>query len=151
MTLQRQLLIIHVYCFPIAKIVIFVWQFNIYLIYFTCCNITYIPNSQAVLLSSEGVDKGKVRATWSTKQHPLFRKKNNKKKSFIFIIFVNFEQTVTLQKQNYMSILTIFISRECTRLGLLPKMSQILTCLSAEEVTRHPLTWLLRSKPAAIQ
>lgn len=45
-------------------------------------------------------------------------------------------------------VFTIFMSLECTRLGLLPRMSQILTCLSDDDVTRHPLIWLLRSKPA---
>lgn len=44
-------------------------------------------------------------------------------------------------------ILTIFISRECTRLGLLFRMSHIFTCLSADAVTRHPLIWLLTSSP----
>lgn len=29
----------------------------------TCCNITYIPNPQAIFLSPKGVDKGQIRAT----------------------------------------------------------------------------------------
>lgn len=44
-------------------------------------------------------------------------------------------------------LFTIFMSREWTRLGLLLRMSQILTCLSADAVTRHPLTWLLSCRP----
>lgn len=54
------------------------------------------------------------------------------------------------QKNLLMIFITIFISLECTKLGLLPKISQTLTCLSAEAVTRHPLIWLLRSRPAGI-
>lgn len=40
------------------------------------------------------------------------------------------------------------MSREWTILGLSPRMSQIFTCLSADEVTRHPFIWLLKSIPA---
>lgn len=40
---------------------------------YTCCNITYIPHPQAILLSPKGVDKGQIRAAWSTEQHTLFK------------------------------------------------------------------------------
>lgn len=38
----------------------------------TCCNITHIPNSQAVPLSSKGISEGLIRAAWSAEQHTLF-------------------------------------------------------------------------------
>lgn len=44
---------------------------------------------------------------------------------------------------------TIFMSLEWIRLGLFPRMSQIFTCLSAEDVTRQPRIWLLKSIPTA--
>lgn len=41
----------------------------------------------------------------------------------------------------------IFISLEWTKLGLSPRISQIFTYLSADDVTRHPLIWLLSCSP----
>lgn len=42
---------------------------------------------------------------------------------------------------------TIFISLEWTKLGLSPRISQIFTYLSADDVTRHPFIWLLSCSP----
>lgn len=38
---------------------------------FTCCNITDIPNSQAILLPPKGVDERLIRAARGTEQHAL--------------------------------------------------------------------------------
>lgn len=110
----------------------------------TCCNITYIPHSQAFLLSPKGIDEGQVGATRGTEQHTLF----TGDKVRLTTLTTTFHTHGKIYPHHK---LTIFISRECTRLGLLPKMSQIFTCLSAEEVTMHPLIWLLRDNPAGIQ
>lgn len=107
----------------------------------TGSDVTDVPHAQPVPLSSKRVDEGKIRTAGAAEDHTLRETDSPALKP-------DFTQSCCsdVVRRRYA---TIFMSLEWIRLGLFPRMSQIFTCLSAEDVTRQPRIWLLKSIPTA--
>lgn len=106
----------------------------------TSSDVTDVPHAQPVPLSSKRIDEGEIWTAGATEDHTLReRHRQSCVKAWFYSILL-------FVRRRYA---TIFISLEWIRLGLFPRMSQIFTCLSAEDVTRQPRIWLLKSIPTA--
>lgn len=104
----------------------------------TGSDVADVPHAQPVPLSSKRIDEGKIRTAGAAEDHTLRERQTDVKAWFHSLLL--------LIRRRYT---TIFMSLEWIRLGLFPRMSQIFTCLSAEDVTRQPRIWLLKSIPTA--